>query len=164
MAKNEPVSVTMRVRIGENELEVTGPSNYVEKKITEFLERQKSLPAVSTPKDSTQHTAQISPTSTTKGISAAQFFREVAPESDIDRILAAGYYLEKFKNEEKFTAAEVAQTIRHDAKTPPPKNPNEAVNKNIRKGYMMAAGDKDGRMAFVLTTDGEEAIEILRNA
>jgi len=29
---------------------------------------------------------------------------------------------------------------------------------------MMPSGDKEGRMAFVLTTDGEEAIEVALNA
>jgi hypothetical protein len=162
MAKIKPASVTMRVRVGENELEVTGPSDYVEKKIAEFLERQKSIPVARTAKGPTQPIAQTFPKST-KVMSTAQFFRKVAPKSDVDRVLAAGYFLEKFKNEENFAAAEAAKTIR-DSKTPPPKNPNDAVNKNIKKGYMMAAGDKDGKMAFVLTTDGEEAIEVLLNA
>lgn len=163
MAEKEQPSVTMRVRIGDNELEVTGPSDFVEKKIAEFREQQKSNPAASTPKQSLHHTSQILHTGTTKGMSVAQFFKKVAPKSDIDRVLAAGFFLEKFKDEEKFIAAEIAQTIR-DSKTPPPKNPSDCVSKNIKKGYMMAAGDKDGKMAFVLTTDGEEAIETLLNA
>ena len=29
-------NVTMRIRVGESELEVTGPSSFVEKKIAEF--------------------------------------------------------------------------------------------------------------------------------
>lgn len=161
MAKKEVASVTMRVRVGEGELEVTGPSDFVEKKIAEFLEQQKSIPAASAAK-SLPYVGQTSPKSV-KGISLAQFFKKAAPKSDVVRILAAGYFLEKYKNEEKFTAAEVAQTIR-SSKTPPPKNSSDCVSKNIRKGYMMASGDKEGKMAFVLTTDGEEAIEALLNA
>ena len=34
---NKVFSVTMRVRVGEKEIEITGPSDYVEKKIAEFL-------------------------------------------------------------------------------------------------------------------------------
>lgn len=162
MAKKESVSVTMRVRVGENELEVTGPSDYVENKIAEFLERQKSIPearATKTPPTLTDQTSSRS----SKKKSVAQFFKQITLKTDVDRALAAGFYLEQINNEENFTAAEIAETIRA-SKTPPPKNPNDAVNKNIKKGYMMAAGDKDGKMAFVLTTDGEEAIKALLNA
>jgi len=41
MAKKKNDNVTMRVRIGETELEVSGPSNFVEKKITEFIKLNK---------------------------------------------------------------------------------------------------------------------------
>ena len=162
MAKKEVASVTMRVRIGENEFEVTGPSNYVEDKIAEFLERQKSIPVKGAEKSSL-----ISTTPTTlkssKEMSVAQFFKKVSPKSEIERVLASGYFLEKFKKEEKFTAAEISGIIR-ESKRQPPKNPNDAVNQNIKKGHMMSAGDKDGKMAFVLTSDGEEVIEESLNA
>lgn len=161
MAKKELPSVTMRVRIGENELEVTGPSDYVEKKIDGFLERQKSPPVTGTEKSSPQPIASNSPNAT-KGESIAQFFKKVAPKSDVDRVLGAGYFLEKYKREESFTAAEISETIKN-SKKPPPTNPNHSVNQNIKKGLMMAAGEKDGKRAFVLTSDGEEEIEALLN-
>ncbi|MCK4624519.1 MAG: hypothetical protein KAV00_04355 [Phycisphaerae bacterium] len=37
MAKKQPESVTMRHKIGEDELEITGPPAYVEEKIAEFV-------------------------------------------------------------------------------------------------------------------------------
>lgn len=163
MAKKELESVTMRVRIGEHELEVTGPSDYVENKIEEFLKKQKSVSVIGTGKSYPQPSTQTSPKST-KDISVAQFFRKRLLQSHADRFLAAGYYLEKNKNEEKFTASELAKIVQSGAKKPLPRNPNDVVNGNIRKGLMMAAGDKDGKMAFVLTSDGEEAIEALLNA
>ena len=92
-----------------------------------------------------------------KRLSVAQFFKKLSPKTDVDRALAAGYYLEKFGQQHNFTAAEVRETIR-SAKVAPPKNPSDVVAKNIRKGLMMTAGDKDGKMAFVLTNDGEEAV------
>lgn len=163
MAEKEQTSVTMRVRIGDNELEVTGPIDFVEKKIAEFREQQKATQSVGSEKGQLHPSTQISPKSA-KGISMAGFFKKVSPKNDPDSVLAAGYFLEKFKNEEKFTASDAANIIKKEAKRQPPKNPNEAVNKNIRKGLMMAAGDKDGKMAFVLTSDGEEAIETQLNA
>ena len=165
MAEKEQPSVTMRVRIGDQELEVTGPINFVEKKIAEFREQQKGILSIGTGQRPHKSASQeLSPLmKPDKEMSAAQFFRKISPKSDVDRVLASGYYLEKNKNCESFTAAEISTTIR-SAKTQPPKNPNHSVNQNIKKGYMMASGDKDGKMAFILTTDGEEAIEALLNA
>jgi hypothetical protein len=165
MAEKKPQNVTMRVRIGESEIEVTGPSKFVEKKIAEFLEKQKQAP-VSASASSTKGIMPSTPgTAKTlaKEMSVAQFFKKISPKTDIDRVLAAGFFLEKFKNQDGFTASEISDTVR-GAKIPPPSNTNDSINKNIKKGYMMPSGDKEGKMAFVLTSDGEETIVELLNA
>lgn len=158
MSEEKPTNVTMRVRVGESEIEVTGPSGYVEKKVAEFLEKQKQISAPSgvVSLKSTMLPSTHMPAST-KVMSVAQFFKKVSPKSDVERVLAAGYFLEKFKNQDNFTASEVSETIR-DAKIPPPKNANDSINQNIKKGHIMPSGDKEGKKAFVLTSDGEEAI------
>lgn len=163
MAKKKIADVTIRVRIGDSEIEVTGPSDFVEKKIAEFLEKQSSgfkiagSGKISIPK--TNETQQIFDLK----MSVAQFFKKTSAKSDIDRVLAAGYFLEKFKNQDNFTASEISGTIR-DAKIRPPSNTHDVINKNIKKGYMMPSGDKEGKMAFVLTSDGEESISQLLSA
>lgn len=154
MPKGKTMNVTMRVRVGESEFEVTGPSDYVEKKISEFLGQQKQTSA---PFSASKSTTLPSTSDSTKAMSIAQFFKKMSPKSDVERVLAAGYFLEKFKNQDSFTAAEVSATIR-SAKIPPPKNTNHSVNNNIKKGHIMPSGDKEGKMSFVLTSDGEEAI------
>jgi len=157
MAKKE-AEIKMRVRIGESELEVTGPKKYVEDKIAEFLKLQKTSvrqPQAAGVPATTKHLAKG-----TKGLSVGQFFKKLALKSDVDRVLGAGYFLEKHKNEENFNASEITKTIK-SAKNPPPSNTNATIDKNIKKGYMMAAGEKDKKNAFVLTTDGEAAIEAL---
>ena len=165
MPKKKTADVTMRVRVGESEIEVTGPTDFVERKIAEFLEKQKQAPVLAPvgsakgPKPPTTEGVQTFP----KGLSVAQFFKKVSPKTDLDRALAAGYFLEKFKNQDSFTASEVKDTIR-GAKIPPPRNPSDSINKNIKKGYIMPSGDKEGKMAFVLTSDGEETITELLNA
>lgn len=160
MATKKTTNVTMRVRIGENELEVSGPSNFVEKKITEFIElnKEKAFARTALYKNKV---SQIGDKSTTvkKQVSAAQFFKKVNARTAVDRVLAAGYYLEVLCGMENFTSAEIRDTIQKKAKTQPPKNPSDLINSNIKKGYMMSAGDKDGKMAFVLTSDGEELIK-----
>ncbi|MBI5888304.1 MAG: hypothetical protein HZB82_06290 [Deltaproteobacteria bacterium] len=164
MSKEKTMNVTMRVRIGESEIEVTGLSNYVEKKVAEFLEKQNQVfvPSGVGSSKSTTLPATHMPASS-KVMSIAQFFKKISPKSDVDRVLVAGYFLEKSKSQDNFTASEVSETIR-SAKIPPPKNPNHSINQNIRKGHMMPSGDKEGKMAFVLTSDGEEVITELLKA
>jgi hypothetical protein len=165
MLKEKTPNVTMRVRIGESEIEVTGPSDFVEKKIAEFVEKQKLGAASSSPSSTNDSTSSgIEPAQTlAKGMSVAQFFKKVSLKTDLDRVLAAGYFLEKFKNQDSFSSSEVKDTIR-GARTPPPRNTSDSINKNIKKGYIMPSGDKDGKMAFVLTSDGEEMIAELLKA
>jgi hypothetical protein len=159
-------NVTMRVRLGESEMEVTGPSDFVERKIAEFVERQghrgvRSPSGQANPVASTRDGANAQPAG--KVMSVAQFFKTLALKSDVDRVLAGGYYLEKNRSVDKLTTAEVRDTIR-EARVPPPKNPSECIAMNIKKGRIMGSGDKDGTPAYVLTTDGEEAVGAMRSA
>lgn len=162
MAGKKPTTITMRVRVGEAELEVTGPPEFVEAKIESFL-KQHGAPKEQT-KGLTEATPShgLAPLLGKKQGSLAQLFKKVSVKSDLERALVAGYYLETSQGAESFTAAEVRDAIR-GAKVRPPTNPSDAIAKNIKKGLMMSAGDKDGKMAFVLTTDGEEAVAALIN-
>ena len=157
MSKDSKVS--MRVRIGENELEVSGPRDFVEKKIKEFLKDQKEYTKVSRPLSKDRQKSQTEPVPK-KRLSTSQIFRKISPRTDVNRTLVAGYYLEKFEDHESFTAAEIRETIRK-ARINPPNNTNECINANIRKGLIMSAGDKEGINAFVLTSDGEDIINEL---
>lgn len=162
MAKNKAHNVTIRVRLGESELEVTGPIDFAEKKIAEFIAQQKRTPEPSLASDLSLLPPGVSNSSLAplKRMSEGQFFKKVNPRTDVDRAVTAAYYLEKMRDKENFTANEVKEVIRK-AKVPPPKNPSDAIQKNIKKGYVMVAGNKEGKMAFVLTTDGEEYIGAL---
>lgn len=159
MAKNKPTTVTIRIRVGESELEVTGPSDFVKKQIAEFIELNKTTPLArqNSPRPSAPLTVEKAPTEQ-KPMSLPQFFRKAGVRTDVDRTLLAGYYLEVYKSSESFTAAEVKDIIRN-ARVNPPRNTNECINANIRKGFMMSAGNKDGIRAFVLTSDGEDAVK-----
>jgi hypothetical protein len=147
-------SVTMRVRIGDAEIEITGPAAFVKAEVNEFLER---TPVKATSSGSSNATTSPSEQSL-KTKSPAQFFKMCNPRSDVDRTLVGAYYLEKHRNAQNFSAAEIRNVIK-DAKVPPPRNANDAVNQNIRKGLIMTAGDRESKMVFVLTSDGEVAVE-----
>lgn len=152
MKKSSTAPITMRVRIGDSEIEVTGPPDYVEKKIGEFLKRPPGQIEEGSP------SPKALPKKSGKTLSPAQFFKLCNPRTDNDRTLLAGYFLEKYRNFQSSTAAEIRDVIR-EAKVPPPRNPNDSINQNIRKGLLMTAGEKESKMAFVVTSDGETAVE-----
>ena len=158
MSNKKGEEVTMRVRIGNSEIEVSGPRDFVETKIDEFIKEMKES-AKRTEPGSHPAMAEIKGTvpGTRKKVSAAQFFRRLSPKSDVERFLIAGYFLENFENVEKFTTADILLTLKK-AKIRPPKNPSDVIYKNAKKGNIMAAGDKDGKLAYVLTSDGELAV------
>lgn len=160
MSEDKQANVTMRVRIADAELEVTGPKEFVEEKIAAFVKAQRdSRPQHqgANPTSPVSMGDHIPPANPAKGLSAAQFFKKAPSKSDVDRVLMAGYFLEKHNGADSFTTAEITDTIRQ-AKIKPPVNPSDSVAKNIKKGLMMSAGDKEGKKAFVLTSDGEEAV------
>ncbi len=164
MAKENDVgeiaSVTMRVRVGDAEIEVTGPPDFVKTEIRDFLERapSKSASAVGQSVFTPPADQKLKPKS------PAQFFKALNLRTDVDRTLVGAYFLEKHRDMQNFSAAEIRAVIK-EAKVPPPRNANDAVNQNIRKGLIMTAGDRENKMVFVLTSDGEAAVEqIVGNA
>jgi len=158
MAKEKKSDVTMRIRVGDNELEVSGPQDFVKTQITEFLANQKKVGNLDTAKPTAREAR-----STDKTQSSAQFIRQANAKTDVDRVLAFGFYLEKYKNSQGFTSAEIREGLK-EARQNPPKNTNDAINANIKKGLIMPAGDKDKMRAFVLTSDGEDAVnEMLKS-
>jgi hypothetical protein len=157
MKRQNSPNITMRVRVGESELEITGPADFVEKKIAEFVKRPP--PAITPP--ASPPIAAIHQRSS-KPLSPAQFFKSCSPRTDTARALVAAYFLEKQRNAENSTSSEIRDLIRQ-AKVPPPTNVSESINQNIRKGYLMTAGDRGNKMAFVLTSDGESAVEEMQH-
>lgn len=156
MAKGKTFGVTIRVRVGDSEIEVTGPKSYVEKKIEEFLKKPPTSIGGTTA--SPMSAPMAGPELKGKKLSPAQFFKKCNPQTDNDRVLVAGFYLEQFKNLQNFTAAEVREQIK-EAKRQPPKNVSDAINQNIKKGLLMSAGDRENKIAFVLTSDGEDQVK-----
>ena len=74
---------------------------------------------------------------TTLGAPFSHFIGKVAVAvhlNDVDRVLVAGSYLEQIRNAQDFTAAEVRDLVK-EAKWPPPINVNDAINRNIKKGF-----------------------------
>jgi hypothetical protein len=156
MAKGTRAAVTMRVRIGDAEIEVTGPADFVESRIASFMKEATPRPPDGSPAEKAATTSSAAYGK--KGVAPAQFIKSHNVKSDVNAVLAAGYYLEKIAGQENFTSLEIRDLI-SKAKRPLPKNISDSINGNIKKGLIMSAGDREGKMAFVLTTDGEEMVD-----
>jgi hypothetical protein len=79
-----------------------------------------------------------------------------ALKTETQKVLALGYFLEYMENMESFNVNDLETAFR-SAKERLPKNMNDAVNKNIARGFLMdAAGKKDAKKAWCLTSTGEK--------
>jgi hypothetical protein len=96
-----------------------------------------------------------------KKLAVREFMLQKEVITGTDKTLVLGYYLEKFEQLDSFNVDDIERAFR-EAKEPVPGNINEAVNKNIRKGFMMSSGEKDGKNAWILTNSGEKFVDGLK--
>jgi hypothetical protein len=98
------------------------------------------------------------PLETTKPLSVREFLNSVNPTTDLERTLFIGHYIEKYELHGSFNVDDLRNGYSR-AKEPLPANLNDAVNKNIQKGLLMAATErKGGTKAWVLTNSGERVV------
>ena len=96
---------------------------------------------------------------TKKKISIKAFLLSKTPESYSQKILAIGYYLEKYENFSSFTAKDLEEGFRV-AKEKNPSNINNLVYHIVKKGYMMETKErKDNLKSWILTNLGEKYVE-----
>jgi len=92
-------------------------------------------------------------------LSLREFVLLKNPADDVQRTLCVGYYLENYNNLSCFNSKDLEEGFRK-AKERVPKNINDKVNLNIKKGYMMEASEKkDDLKAWTLTNSGEHFVE-----
>ncbi|HEV2137657.1 MAG TPA: hypothetical protein VGR53_02330 [Nitrososphaerales archaeon] len=111
----------------------------------------KRVSKLESPSGPNQHTG-------TKKLSIREFMLQKGVSTDTDKVVVLGSYLERFTSMQSFNIADLETAFR-EAREPVPKNINETVNKNIRKGYIMEAGEKDGKKAWTLTNSGESFVD-----
>ncbi len=97
-------------------------------------------------------------TTSQKKASLKEFVNEKAPRNTRETTLAIAFYLEN-SGIVPFNVQDLERGFRA-GKIPPPKNINDMVNKNIKKGCLMEATTrKNGLKAWELTATGEREIE-----
>lgn len=91
--------------------------------------------------------------------SSKEFLMTKNAKAETQKVLALGYYLEYVQGMGSFNTSDLVDVF-HSAKEKLPKNINDAVNKNIVRGFLMDAADKkDTKKAWVITSTGEKYVE-----
>jgi hypothetical protein len=94
-----------------------------------------------------------------KKLSAKEFLMTKTVGSELQRVVALAFYLERQERMASFNVSDLEAAFR-SAREKLPKNMNDAVNKNIARGFLMeAAAKKDSKKAWQLTSTGERFVE-----
>lgn len=149
--------VTVKLTVGSFSTEVTGPTDYVDKKVEElvgrFLTSWKPITA-----DSTASAVPVAAGG--KRTSAGEFIKQANAKSQSDVALLLGYYLEKVNGVRNFTSTELSTFAKDEAKRPFT-NVSDVIAKLTARGLMMSAGDKEGHRSYSLTASGEEYVDAM---
>jgi hypothetical protein len=95
------------------------------------------------------------PIATHKQLSIREFILSKKPQSDTEKTLIIGFYLEKYEKVKPFNVSDLEAGFRR-AKEPAPDNINYNAYQNVKKGYFDEAKEKkDGLKAWYLTNSGE---------
>lgn len=146
--------VTVKLTLGTLSVEVSGPQEYVDKKLEELVERfllsgrKLSGMEFRPSEDAMPGDKELSP---------AEFVKRYSANNQTDRALLLGHYLERMKSTPSFTTGELSG-LGKDIKRPFG-NISDVVAQLASRGLMMSAGDKEGKRAYSLTATGEEYIE-----
>ncbi len=124
----------------------------MEQRLSELEARIAKLEAGSSPSRGRSMTAQ-------KKMSAKEFLMTKEFKTETQKTLVLGYYLEHVERIQSFNIDDLVSAFQA-AKERRPKNMNDAVNKNIIRGFLMEAAEKkDSKKAWVLTSTGEKYVE-----
>lgn len=94
-----------------------------------------------------------------KPIAIQEFIVSRKPRSAVERTLAIAYFLEKYEGRTSFSIDDLRDAYSR-AKEPAPKNLNDAVNKNIRKGCITESTNHSGKLkAWTVTNTGEKLVK-----
>jgi hypothetical protein len=92
-------------------------------------------------------------------MSAKEFLLTKNLKVETQKVLALAYFLEREEGLASFNVQELEVVFRA-AREKLPKNMNDAVNKNIARGFLMETKEKkDSKKAWQLTSTGERFVE-----
>jgi len=152
----------VRIRRGDNEIEVEGDKKYIAQIIKEF---GFSDSVASGPGPKAYKKDVISEVISQKGLggkmSAAEFVLKHQIKKHTDLVLGFGYYIEKVKGMDKFTPGDITSCY-YEAKLDP-SNTSQMIIQNIKRGFLMDAKGSEkgakGRKFYTLTQSGVSYVE-----
>ena len=148
----------VRIRIVRDgaELEAEGTEEFVR----EMLERFEGTGISTESKASKSESPSRVISESSKRLSAREFVQKFGAKRHADRIVAFGYYLEKYLDKKEFTAADI-NNLYYEAKLET-SNTSQGIINGIKCGLLMEApGQKKGaaKKRYTLTQTGEEFVE-----
>lgn len=152
--------VTVKLTLGSFSVEVSGPAEYVDKKIEDLTAR-----FLGSGRSGVSELRSAAPAISEGGgkkISAGEFVKSANPRNLSDQAMVLGYFLEKMDSMTGFTSTDLGNLGREIKR--PFGNPSDVVAKLTARGLMMSAGDKEGQRAYALTASGEEYVESMIEA
>jgi hypothetical protein len=91
--------------------------------------------------------------------SAKEFLLSKKISTETQKVVALAYFLEKQERLDSFNVPDLEAAFRA-AREKLPKNMNDAVNKNVARGFLMEAEQKkDSKKSWQLTSTGERFVE-----
>jgi hypothetical protein len=132
--------VTVKLTVGSFSTEVTGPTEYVDKKVEELV---------------TRFLTSWKPTTGDPAASAV-------PLAAGGKRTSAGEFIKqaKAKSQSDVTSTELSTFGKDEAKRPF-SNVSDVIAKLTARGLMMSSGDKEGHRSYSLTASGEEYVEAM---
>ena len=147
----------VRIRHGENEIEVEGSVDFIAEHLKTFYERIHLIPSVPSSaslKKEIQASASKKPTG--KVFAPAEFYRNKNRTDGVAQVLIFGKYLEEFRNKTEFTRSDI-NAVAKEAK----------VSKDIHGQYFTNAVKQGllrglGSGKYSLTLSAEDALAVMK--
>lgn len=149
----------IRIRHGEHELEIEGDKEFVTQTYSDLKGEVLGVaPAQRVPKTDTDEITPPEPTDE-PGPSLANFLKQKKAKSHADKVITIAVYLYRYRKHEEFTATDIERCYQ-EALLKMPKNINDRINANRRKGYIDITGsEREGLKTFRITREGLDYVE-----
>ena len=157
---------SIRVRKGEWEVEVSAPDkNFVLNETDRLIERigngnmASQLPKNAILEGEVIHLNESNLPKASKPQTLNEFYRQFKLQTNLEKILAFGYWCEVRQGQPHFTSEDILAKYK-EAKQSPPANIRRDIGSVVSRGYFMEAGrSEDGTLAYELTSTGIDEVE-----
>lgn len=138
----------IRLRVGDNEIEVEGSDDFIKKQLEQFYARL-GVPAPPARGLKEQLLRPTPPPKAGKAPTPAEFYKDKGKADGVSQILIFGKYLEEFRNQPEFTPREV-NAVAKEAKLAKDIHAQYFTNA-VKQGLLRKQGQK-----YSLTLSAEE--------